>query len=93
MCRVSVPNRNSVSGERTALGATFGFEGGCCSGTPGPAFVSLLLSAKGTRQVFSLSCSPELISGLLCFWEASSSIEMFSGVSLRGSRNLFNRNI
>lgn len=88
----SVPSKNSVSGERTALAATFCHEGGCCSGILGLDFVSLLFSAKGTRQVpgsfLPESCSLKLISVSFCFWATSSSIRLFSGLSLRASRNL-----
>lgn len=91
ICVHSVPSKNSVSGERTALAATFGHKGGCCSGILGLDFVSLLFSANGTRQVHGsfLSCSFKLTSATFCFWATSSSIGlMFSGLSLRASRNL-----
>ena len=48
VCRVSVPSKNSVSGERATLVVTFSLEGGCCSGMPGSGSVSQLLSTKGT---------------------------------------------
>ena len=95
MCRVSVPSKNIVSGERATLVATFGLEGGCCSAIPGSGSASQLLSAKGTKQVSSvfLSSSFELISGTFCFSATSSSTGLFSGLSLRANKNLLNRNI
>ena len=95
VCRVSVPSKNSVSGERATLVVTFSLEGGCCSGMPGSGSVSQLLSTKGTKQVssFFLSYSSELISGTFCFSGTSSSTGLFSGLSLRANKNLLNRNI